>query len=188
MKTFIKDLAPVIGKNSWKRRFDAFAVCLALSTMPTSLSASQVNEGQPAPLFVLPHLSDNPTPPVFSLAAHAGKVVALDFWATWCAPCKKALPHWAELSKLYPDLVVVAINLDSKKVNALRYLKVRPLPFPALYDADQAVATQYGVAGMPSALLIDKSGVIRYRHDGYTGSGLKLFESQIRILLEEIHP
>lgn len=146
--------------------------------------ASGPKAGVPAPDFSLPSLVDGGKK--LSLKSLAGRVVVVDFWASWCAPCAKTLPR---LSKLRRDgLAVLALSIDEDRAKALDFLDRKERTAPSLsylHDAKRAVAEAYDPGGMPSLFIVDRKGVLRYRHDGYTEADLKQIESEVAALLGE---
>ncbi len=113
-----------------------------------------------------------------------GKVVYLDFWASWCGPCRKSLPWLAELSAEIagPKFAIVAINLDRNPTDGLRFLKTYPVPYTVLSDPSGGVANDYGLPGMPCSLLIGPDGAIVWRHQGFKPSDRE--DIRTRILRE----
>lgn len=111
-----------------------------------------------------------------------GKPVFLDFWATWCGPCRRALPHTEEFAKQYKDKAhILTINLreDAEKVRA--FVERGQYTFPVLMDADGSVAQKYGVRGIPHFVIIDAEGKIFHNQVGY-GPGV---EKSLKQKLEE---
>src|SRR5450631_1845011 len=92
------------------------------------------------------------------LHAYRGKVVYLDFWASWCGPCRQSFPWLADLlrERESQDLVVIGVNVDKDRALAERFLGETPAAFPIVYDPEGAIASAYKVAGMPTAILIDR--------------------------------
>ena len=135
-----------------------------------------------APPFTLPTETDS-----VSLAKLSGKVVYLDFWASWCAPCRKSFPWMQELQSRYKDkgLVVIAVNLDKNNDKAKEFLKQFPNDFIVAFDPDGKVAEQYKVMGMPSSYLIDPKGQIYFSHIGFREADTDQLETQIRKLLKQ---
>lgn len=105
----------------------------------------------------------------FDLADYKGKVVYLDFWASWCGPCKQSFPYMAGLRQQYgaKGLAVVTVNLDKSPAQAAAFLKKVGVSLPVTYDAGGVVAKQYGVKDMPTSLIIDRAGKIRFTHKGF---------------------
>ncbi|MDD5274502.1 MAG: TlpA disulfide reductase family protein [Methylovulum sp.] len=149
-----------------------------------SLNASAVDVGQPAPQFTLPSLQQGQ--PV-NLQQFNGKVVYLDFWASWCAPCRISFPL---LNKLHQKLKsqgfeVVAINLDEKKENGEKFLQEIPVDFTVLHDTNGEWSDKYVVESMPTSFIIDKHGVVQMIHHGFTSEDINGLEQKINALLAE---
>lgn len=123
-------------------------------------------EGDEAPAFALPMLQSEGE---FSLASHRGKVVVLDFWATWCPPCVKGLPVVSGVTADLADkgVVFAAVNLmeDAQTVSA--FMKKKGWDFAVPMDAEGTVAEQFGVSGIPHSVIIDKQGIVRHVHIGF---------------------
>lgn len=119
--------------------------------------------------------------------AARGKVVLLDFWASWCTPCRQSFPWMAQLQHRYgPEgLLIVAVNLDRERPPAERFLAQTPAGFRIEYDPEGELATQFDVTGMPMSFLIDRHGRIRGRHAGFREAQRAEREAQIRSLLQE---
>lgn len=130
------------------------------------------------------------TPPWPSLDHARGKVVLLDFWASWCAPCRKSLPWLDELQKRYRDagLEVIAVNVDKDRKLAEAFLARIPLSLRLEFDPDGRVAEALGVQAMPTSILIDRSGTIRQRYRGFRAEEESQRERQISELLVERFP
>lgn len=103
------------------------------------------------------------------LSQYRGKVVYVDFWASWCGPCKLSFPFMKSLASRYPsnDLVVVTVNLDRTRDRADAFLRQVGGGLPVVYDEKGELARKYKVSDMPTSLLIDRSGVIRFTHRGF---------------------
>jgi len=103
------------------------------------------------------------------LADLKGKVVYLDFWASWCPPCRKSFPWMNEMAQRYgqQDLVIVAVNVDKTRELAAKFLHEVPADFTVAYDPEGKVADSYQVQGMPSSFIIDRSGHIQASHIGF---------------------
>ncbi len=166
--------------------FLAFGLTMALSLAAAPLWAgSGPKPGSMAPSFSLPDLLKNNGE--MSLRQLEGKVVLVDFWASWCPPCKKSLPELGQMRNRNPALVIVAISIDENRNKAVDFLKNSDTSLVYLHDAKHEAAEKFDLGGMPSAFLIDKKGMLRNRFDGYgSGSGeLKSMEAEARKLLEE---
>ncbi|HEX5792442.1 MAG TPA: TlpA disulfide reductase family protein [Rheinheimera sp.] len=125
--------------------------------------------------------------PLQSVDQLHGKVVLVDFWASWCGPCRKSFPWLNRMQQQYSadGLLVLAVNEDSERSEAMRFLQQQPAQFAVLYDEAGALAQQYQLMGMPSSFLIDKKGQIRYRHIGFKQADIAGYEAKIRQLLAE---
>jgi cytochrome c biogenesis protein CcmG, thiol:disulfide interchange protein DsbE len=108
----------------------------------------------------------------FSSAAYKGKVVYLDFWASWCTPCKLSFPWMNDLARTYAQqgLVVIAVNVDHDRAAASAFLHDTPASFPVIYDPDGKIAEQFKVKDMPTSVLIGRDGAVHYVHEGFTQS------------------
>ncbi|MEI6745214.1 MAG: TlpA disulfide reductase family protein [Methylococcaceae bacterium] len=157
---------------------------LALATFALTANATEV--GQPAPQFTLPTLkTDSP----IALKQFAGKVVYLDFWASWCAPCKTSFPLLNKLqAKLKAEaqnqgFEVVAVNLDEDKALGEKFLQEVPVDFTVLRDEKGEWADKYVVESMPTSFIIDKNGVVQKIHHGFNSDDIKELEAKITELL-----
>lgn len=108
-------------------------------------------------------------------------LVIIDFWATWCTPCKKSLPKMNELHEKYDDVTVIAICTDKprKKAEAVSHIKSNKFSFHTLFDPKKVVQKQFNVNSIPHALIIDQDGTILYEHTGYQRGDEKHFEEII---------
>jgi cytochrome c biogenesis protein CcmG, thiol:disulfide interchange protein DsbE len=145
--------------------------------------AAALEQGAKAPEIGLTDLSGKPV----TMASLAGKVVVVDFWATWCAPCKEELPVLNKLYKKYgpSGLVVIGVSVDEKVDNVRAFLKKLPLDFPIVHDAAHAVSGRYKPSKMPSSYIIDRKGIVRHVHGGYRSEDASKIESEIRALLSK---
>lgn len=116
-----------------------------------------------------------------------GKVVYLDFWASWCAPCRAAFKWLNEAQEKYANqgLVVIAINVDTDKALAKRFLEEHPVNFRIGYDTDGVIAGSYQLKGMPSSFLIDRNGQLRTTHVGFRAKDKINLEDELQRLLAE---
>jgi len=119
-----------------------------------------------------------------------GKVVLVDFWASWCAPCLRSFPWMNDLQQKLGDdgLVVVAVNVDQDRELADAFLKKVPVQFRIEYDQAGDLAKQFGVENMPTSFLIDRAGQVRARHSGFRDKQREEREQQIVQLLKEHTP
>jgi cytochrome c biogenesis protein CcmG/thiol:disulfide interchange protein DsbE len=147
---------------------------LACLLIVASTSALALEKGDRAPDFSAPSLDGKGN---VGLAQFRGKVVYLDFWASWCAPCLKAIPEIEAMRKELPadKFQVVAVNLDQEPKKALRFLEKNPIGYPSASDPKGHLPKQFGVDTMPTSYLIDGEGVIRLVHRGFQrGDGATL--------------
>ncbi len=116
-----------------------------------------------------------------------GQVVMLNFWATWCGPCREEMPKLEQLHRKYgkTGFVLLGINIDDKPANAVGMAKKLGVTFPILFDKDKQVSKLYKVDAMPSTLLIDRDGKTRYLHRGYKPGYETTYQTQLRELLKE---
>ena len=117
-----------------------------------------------------------------------GKVVLLDFWASWCAPCKASFPAMAELNKRFADkgLVILAVSVDDDPHAYSRFLDKAAPPFSTVRDADHKLVSTMGVPTMPTSFLVDRKGVVRFEHGGFHGNAtVESYVTQIEQLLAE---
>jgi len=139
--------------------------------------------GNTAPAFNLPEL--NHPQKNMSLKSLEGKVVLVDFWASWCPPCKKTVPDLGKMRSRNPSLVVLALSIDEDRNKAISFLKSSDTSLVFLHDAKHSVAEKFNLGGMPSAFLIDKHGILRNRFDGYTEAEMQNVEVEVKKLIEE---
>lgn len=154
---------------------------LALGFVLFAPRAEAVGTGSKAPEIGLKDLAGNGV----SMAGLKGKVVLVDFWASWCAPCREELPVLNALYKKYRGrgLEVVAVSQDQSPDNVRSFLNRMPLSFRVVHDGARAVAGRYAPSKMPSSFLIDRKGIVRHVHAGFRASDRPLLEGQIEALL-----
>lgn len=141
------------------------------------LAATTPLLAEPAPQFRL----DSAEGPI-DLNDYRGKVVYLDFWASWCAPCRSSFPWMSEMQQRYGEqgLAVIAINLDKERHFTTRFIEETQPQFTIAFDPKGESAEAYGVMGMPSSYLIDRSGQIVLRHIGFRTSDSTKLEQAIQ--------
>ncbi len=122
-----------------------------------------------------------------SLAEKKGKVIYLDFWASWCAPCRKSFPWMNQLQARYADqgLEIIAINLDKSREDSQAFLAATHPEFTIAFDPQGETAESYQVMGMPSSYLIDRNGLLLHSHIGFRDKDKAALESQIEELLKQ---
>lgn len=150
----------------------AFAAVPALAAAPT-----------PAPDFVL----DSNTGKPIKLSGYKGKVVMINFWATWCGPCRQEWPLLESIYKQYKDkdFVLLGVNVEPDPKAAGEWLKKQPATFPVLYDVKSEVSGAYKVVGMPTTVWVDKKGFLRASHQSYKPGDENEYMNNIRMLMRE---
>jgi thiol-disulfide isomerase/thioredoxin len=123
----------------------------------------------------------------FDLGSFRGRVVYLDFWASWCAPCRQSFPWMQAMKDAYErrGLTVVAINLDHDRADAEQFLQKYQPNFTVQFDPQGTFAERFKVAGMPSSVIIDRHGVLRFTHIGFRPADGKTYEDELQALLAE---
>ncbi|MBX3623587.1 MAG: TlpA family protein disulfide reductase [Rhizobacter sp.] len=155
----------------------------ALLLAAATWSSAAVPVGANAPDFTLKTLNG----PNMRLQEQRGKVVLVNFWATWCGPCRKEMPHLNRIADKYKSsgLVLLGVNIDEDVRNAAEVAGKLKVSFPVLLDTDKAVSKMYDLNSMPSTMVIDRSGKVRYVHRGYQDGYEDTYDQQIRELLKE---
>jgi peroxiredoxin len=121
------------------------------------------------------------------LAEQRGQVVMVNFWATWCPPCRVEMPHLTRLHEKYRDsgFLLLGVNVDDDPAKAIVLAAKLGVKFPVLLDGTKKVAKLYDVVSMPSTVLIDRDGRVRHVHSGYRDGYEQIYDTQIRALLKE---
>ena len=111
----------------------------------------------------------------------------LNFWASWCGPCRQEMPLLDQMPKRYSSLgfTLLGVNVEANTQDAERWLAETPVSFPVLFDKDSKVSKLYNVSAMPSTVFIDRKGNLRYLHRGYKPGDESEYLNQIRALLKE---
>jgi thiol-disulfide isomerase/thioredoxin len=125
--------------------------------------------------------------PGLNLAAHRGKVVYIDFWASWCSPCVQSFPWMNAMQKKYHDsgLVVIGVNVDRRRESAEAFLSKTPAAFEIVYDPSGELASELDLGGMPCSFLVDRRGILRENHVGFRDGDAQHLEQSIQSLLKE---
>jgi DsbE subfamily thiol:disulfide oxidoreductase len=149
-----------------------------------SVAAEEVLGNRPAPDFTLKDREGR----VHTLADFKGHVVLVDFWASWCAPCKQSFPALNSLHQEFHDvgLEVVAINVDEDAKSAHEFLAGKSPVMTVLFDPRGKSPEAFKVEGMPSSFLIDRDGHIRFRHQGFTEKTRADFRREISLLIGDV--
>ena len=153
---------------------------LLLAAFALPAAAGAVGVGDAAPALRL----DNAKGETVALDSLRGQVVYVDFWASWCGPCKRSFPWMNELQQRYGDkgFTVVAVNVDKKAADAERFLAQTPARFTVVYDAPGATPAAWAVKGMPSSYLVDRSGKVVMVEQGFRDEQKPEVEQRIREL------
>lgn len=122
---------------------------------------------------------------LLDLTQYRGKVVLVDFWASWCAPCRHSFPWLNEMQQKYASrgLVVIGVNVDSEHADAERFLRDVPAQFSILYDPSGSLATTYDVPGMPTSFVFGADGKLVSKHIGFQQASRAEREAQLQMLL-----
>ena len=155
----------------------------ALAVMAVTLPALAASTNAPAPDFVL----DSNTGKPVKLSGLKGQVVMINFWATWCGPCRQEMPLHDSIYKQYKDknFTLLGVNVEPDPKAANDWLKKTPVSFPVLYDVKSDVSNLYKVAGMPSTVFVDRKGNVRVIHRGYKPGDENEYMNNIRMLMRE---
>jgi len=161
-----------------KNRIAVIAAALAIG-----LPALAGPSGAPAPQFTLSARSGRDV----SLTQYHGQVVMINFWASWCGPCRQEMPLLESIYKKYNKLgfTLLGVNVEPDSQAADDWLKATPVTFPILYDKESKVSKLYEVAGMPSTVIIDRSGKLRVLHQGFKPGDENGYLDSIRSLIRE---
>jgi thiol-disulfide isomerase/thioredoxin len=116
-----------------------------------------------------------------------GQVVMINFWASWCGPCRKEMPLLDQLYQQYKPLgfTVLGVNVEEEQNPARSLLSKSPVSFPILFDDTNAVSKLYNVIAMPTTVIVDRNGNMRYLHKGYMPGYEDAYQQQVRSLLTE---
>ncbi|MFK7984505.1 MAG: TlpA family protein disulfide reductase [Sandaracinaceae bacterium] len=158
-------------------------VAAAAALIGIAATAYALDEGARAPEIGLTDLNGNRV----TTQSLRGKVVLVDFWASWCEPCAEEMPVLERLYQRYrgQGFTVIAVSQDRTAANMRTFLGEHRVSFPVVHDAQHAVAGRYGPGTMPSSFIIDRRGVVRHIHAGYRSGDARVFEREIRALLEQ---
>ncbi|MEE9342848.1 MAG: TlpA disulfide reductase family protein [Gammaproteobacteria bacterium] len=149
--------------------------------LATTLNAASMK--QTAPDFTLKSNGGNN----IKLSELRGEVVMINFWATWCGPCRQEMPVLESLYQEYQDLgfTILGVNVEEDSSKAAAMMKDLKINFPILFDTSSKASKLYDVSSMPSTVLVDRDGNIRYVHRGYKSGYEDKYQVQIRELIRE---
>ena len=155
---------------------------MTVAAMLMSIAIAGGSSG-PAPDFSLTSRDGS----VVQLSSLKGNVVLINFWATWCAPCRQEMPLLDAIYRKYNRLgfEMLGVNVEDDAKGAERYLAETPVTFPILFDPTGKVSKQYNVKAMPSTVLVDRQGNVRHVHFGYKPGYENDYQDQIRALVRE---
>ncbi|HZF16238.1 MAG TPA: TlpA disulfide reductase family protein [Steroidobacteraceae bacterium] len=164
------------SRTSWLRGLVAGLLLAAAAIAGGSAS-------KPAPNFTLANRAGGQ----MSLAKLKGQVVMINFWASWCGPCRQEMPLLDQMYKKYKPLgfTLVGVNVEPDSTDAEGYLRKTPVTYPILLDKENKVSSLYEVSAMPSSVIVDRKGRVRYVHHGYKPGDENEFLNQIRTLVKE---
>jgi peroxiredoxin len=162
----------------WIKRCAMAAIVVATTAFAAGGDASG-----PAPAFTLTALSGQQG----ALSQYKGQVVMVNFWATWCGPCQQEMPLLDQMYKKYKPagFTLIGVNVDKDAPAVKELLARRPVSFPVLLDPANQVSKAYHVDDMPSSVIIDRKGEIRYIHRGYKPGDENEYLDRIRQLIRE---
>jgi cytochrome c biogenesis protein CcmG, thiol:disulfide interchange protein DsbE len=174
-------MAPEMAGAARVARMAPAALLLAAAVLAAPVALAAPAAGAPAPAFDLPGDTGR-----ISLDAYKGKLVYVDFWASWCGPCRKSFPWMNSLQQRYGahGLHVVAVNVDAKRDDAAAFLAKVPAAFTIAYDQAGATPRAYGIKGMPSSALVGRDGKLLWLHSGFNEADQAVLDAQIKAALQ----
>ena len=155
----------------------------ALALVLVASTASALAPGDAPPAIDMPDQAGDQV----KLSELKGKVVLIDFWASWCSPCRQEMPILEELHKKYVEqgLVIIGVNIDTNAKKMNNFLRGTPASFRIVHDRKLTVAAKYEPPTMPSSYLVARDGKIRYLHEGFRKKDAGPLEERIKALLAE---
>jgi thiol-disulfide isomerase/thioredoxin len=153
----------------------------ALCMVAVSAPAGSIQKGDDIGALLRSHLNER-------LPDIKGKVVLVDFWASWCAPCRRSFPEFDKLLNEYKDrgFMIVAINVDEDEKEMQNFLKKLPVTFTVVHDERQALVAAVDVDALPTSLMLDRDGKLRSVHNGFKGEEtIDALRKEIEDLLQE---
>ncbi|HEX9707008.1 MAG TPA: TlpA disulfide reductase family protein [Steroidobacteraceae bacterium] len=158
-------------------------VALLAAFVAFAWPAAATDGSPPAPEFRLTDRAGGE----LALSGLKGQVVMINFWASWCGPCRQEFPALDQIYSKYKPMgfQMLAINVESEKADAERFLGQTPVSFPILFDPDNKVSGNYGVSAMPTTFLVDRQGRLRWQHRAYKPGDEAKYIERIRAMLRE---
>ncbi len=159
-----------------------YAALALIAYLVSGTATAEIGQGA-APDFTLKSDSGSN----LKLSELRGEVVMINFWASWCGPCRQEMPLLEELYARYQPLgfTILGVNIEEDSSKAQKLLEDISVSFPVLFDTRNEVSRLYDVSAMPSTVLLDRDGNIRYLHRGYKPGYEDQYQEQIRALLKE---
>jgi peroxiredoxin len=141
------------------------------------------DDSQPAPDFTLTDANGQSV----TLSDLRGQVIMINFWASWCGPCRQEMPLLEQIHQRYEPLgfTLLGVNVEENSADGKAFLRDQPVSFPVLYDPENGISKLYDVIAMPSTVLIDRQGNVRYLHHGYKPGYENDYQDQVRALARE---
>lgn len=157
-----------------------FTLTLATSLLIALASASYADERQQIQALTVEQSLQS------LLKQHRGKVIYLDFWASWCGPCRKSFPWMNRVQQEFnsEDFTVISINVDAQRQLADNFIADNPVNFPVVFDPEGTLASRYQLIGMPSSYLIGRDGEVKITHVGFFSDRQHQYEQEISNLLQ----
>ena len=173
--------SPRVRRRPWTRASPAW--CLLALNLLVAHAAPAVGEGDMAPDFVLPVLGGDSTR---SLSDSHGKVRYIDFWASWCPPCRVSIPEIVALHEALGGgrFEVIAISVDERTDDAIEFLKHYPVRYVVLSDSNGETARAYALPGMPTSFVVDPEGRVTLVHVGFRRGDIAPIRTHILELLD----
>ena len=186
-------------KMTWSKHFGLLLLAAAAAIPPivacggssgdskTAASGSSgdghAEVGKPAPELSITTLNDKGK---ISLDSMQGKVIVVDFWATWCGPCKQSFPKLEALSKKVSDkVIIVGVSVDDEKKGIVEFAKENGASFAIGWDEGHTIANRWKVGTMPTTFIVDATGKVRHIHDGYHDGETDVMEKELNALVSE---
>ena len=165
------------------RHFLTATACTMLFALTATTPANSSTGSAAAPTFSLPDKAGQN----IDLAKLKGQVVMLNFWASWCGPCRTEMPLMDQIYKKYSaaGFTILGVNVDTDSSDAQKFLSQVSVSFPIAFDRDNKVSQMYAVSAMPSTVFIDRQGNVRSIHRGYKAGDEAEYLATIRSLIKE---